>query len=96
MQSRTGQSILMQYDKPKNNFDSLLYIENGQHYEKSRAILKIIEQLGYPVKLLTVGWFVPSVIRDFIYDFIARNRYQWFGQCDENCKARIDQADRFI
>jgi predicted DCC family thiol-disulfide oxidoreductase YuxK len=26
--------------------------------------------------------FIPRVIRDAIYDLVARNRYRWFGRRD--------------
>jgi predicted DCC family thiol-disulfide oxidoreductase YuxK len=26
--------------------------------------------------------FIPQVIRDAIYDLVARNRYRWFGRRD--------------
>ena len=45
-----------------------------QYYSKSSAVLRIIGRLGGIYILAYVGFIVPSFIRDYIYDFIARNR----------------------
>ena len=62
--------------------DSIILIENGKAYTKSSAALKIARHLsgGYP--LLYGFMIIPKFIRDFVYDFIARNRYKWFGRKD--------------
>jgi predicted DCC family thiol-disulfide oxidoreductase YuxK len=49
----------------------------GRAYVKSEAALRIARELP------RWQWtFVPRVIRDAIYDFVARNRYRWFGRRD--------------
>jgi predicted DCC family thiol-disulfide oxidoreductase YuxK len=57
----------------------ILYDETGIH-RRSDAAWRIAARLGgaWPV----LGWFriVPRPIRDRIYDWVARNRYGWFGK----------------
>jgi predicted DCC family thiol-disulfide oxidoreductase YuxK len=35
-------------------------------------------------KITKLATILPEVFRDFVYDYIAKNRYQWFGKKD-NC-----------
>ncbi|MEO8029596.1 MAG: DCC1-like thiol-disulfide oxidoreductase family protein [Gemmatimonadota bacterium] len=49
---------------------------------KSDGALAALAYLGFPWSLLAVTRIVPRFIRDRVYDFVARNRYQWFGRYD--------------
>jgi predicted DCC family thiol-disulfide oxidoreductase YuxK len=62
--------------------DSVILIENGQVYYKSNAALRITRRLNCGWPLLYAFIIVPRFLRDAIYDFIARNRYKWFGKKD--------------
>lgn len=70
---------------PKENLkelNSIVYFQNGKIHTKSSAALRIGRKLAGPVKLVYVFIIFPPFIRDLIYDFIARNRYKWFGKKD--------------
>src|SRR5271168_1394048 len=61
--------------------DSFAFVANGQAYVKSEAVLRIAREL--PRWHWTwLFHFIPRVIRDAIYDLVARNRYRWFGRRD--------------
>lgn len=64
--------------------DSVMLIENGKVYTHSTAALKIAQQLSFPWPLFAIGWVVPRPLRDAVYNFIAKNRYRWFGK-KEHC-----------
>ena len=66
----------IQTDNPK----SIIYLDGTVIYHKSTAALRIAKELPFPWKLLYAFIIVPRPIRDYIYDIIANNRYQWFGQ----------------
>lgn len=84
LQSEAGEALLKQHDLPTQNFKSLILIENGQVFMRSTAALKIARYLqGY--RWLGVFLWVPAFLRNGVYDLIARNRYQWFGQ-SESCR----------
>jgi predicted DCC family thiol-disulfide oxidoreductase YuxK len=59
---------------------SVLLLENGTLYRKSDAALRILEGLGGIWGLAGTLRLVPRGLRDAVYDFIARNRYRWFGR----------------
>ena len=77
-------AFLMEKD-PKDQFeyqgsaqDYIEYIKDQKHYIRSRAVLEILKDLGYPWKLLYIFMIVPPFIRDFIYNAVARNRNKFF------------------
>lgn len=49
---------------------------------KSDAALEALADLGGPWRVLLVFRWVPRVVRDWVYDFIAKHRYRWFGTTD--------------
>lgn len=79
-----------------SGIDSVIVAENGILLSKSKAALAIASHLNYPYKLLNVFSIFPTSMLDWIYDIIARNRYDWFGkveQCD--IKFEKDQSTLF-
>jgi predicted DCC family thiol-disulfide oxidoreductase YuxK len=79
MQSEAGQKLLQQYNLPVDDMESFVFIENGVAYKQSTAGMKVCRHLRglWP---LSYGFIiVPKFIRDGIYNWIAKNRYKWFG-----------------
>ena len=67
-----------------NNIDSIILITSKKTYTKSSAALTVAKHLKGLYPLLYVFYIVPKPIRDIVYDFIAKNRYKWYGKKD-NC-----------
>ncbi len=84
MQSETGQSLLKQYGLPQQGFNSFVLVQNEKVFLKSTAALTVARQLDGPIKLLYGFIIVPAFIRNAVYNFIAKNRYRWFGK-KESC-----------
>lgn len=83
LQSNIGKQIIETYKIDTTKTDSILLYsqEKGLSY-KSTAVLKIAIGLGFPQSLMRIFYIVPPVIRNWVYDFIAKNRYKWFGKKD--------------
>ena len=83
-QSNLGQSDLAgcreAADSEKGQITSIVLVENGACYTRSTAALRIARRLDGWWPLGYAGIFIPTPIRDRIYDWIARNRYRWFGK----------------
>jgi len=60
--------------------DSVIVLTGDSVYVRSRAVFQILQQLSWPWNLLLVFRLLPLRITDYLYDFVARNRYQWFGR----------------
>ena len=85
LQSELGQKILNHLGISDRNIDSIVLYEPGRaYYYKSNAVIRIAGYLGGLVSLLTVFKPFPIKIKDIIYDYIARNRYKWYGK-KESC-----------
>ncbi|TWO32953.1 thiol-disulfide oxidoreductase DCC family protein [Seonamhaeicola sediminis] len=81
LQSQVGQSIIKHYTIDTNRIDSILLYtpEQGITY-KSTAALKIAKYLGFPRNLAVIFFIIPTFLRNWVYDFIAKNRYKWYGK----------------
>lgn len=84
LQSEFGKKIIQQFDLANKNIDSVMLLENNAIKLKSTAALQIAKGLSGIYSALYGFIIVPRFIRDSVYDFIARNRYRWFGK-QESC-----------
>jgi len=75
----------------KSNYESLIVLntlvlfENDDFYIKSTAVLRIVKKMSGLWPILGIFGFIPMLIRDKLYDVIAKNRLKWFKQKD-NCE----------
>ncbi|MES1940420.1 hypothetical protein T5B8_09261 [Salinisphaera sp. T5B8] len=96
VQSAEGQAILAHFGLPTDRFDTMLYVEGRNAYERSDAFLRVVVQLGGAWRLFAVLRVCPRGVRDFVYDRIARNRYKIFGRYDACVLPSPDHAGRFL
>lgn len=83
IQSEAGQGLLAWCGLPKDYNQAVILIDRGKIFLGSTAALKIGQTLKFPWSILSyAGFIVPKLIRDWVYDQIAVNRYQWFGKKD--------------
>jgi predicted DCC family thiol-disulfide oxidoreductase YuxK len=80
LQSDAGRKLIQQYGLPADDMRSFLFIENGKVYNRSTATLKVCRYLTSLWPLCYSLIIVPAFIRNGIYDWIAKNRYKWFGE----------------
>jgi predicted DCC family thiol-disulfide oxidoreductase YuxK len=97
LQSNIGKQLIEKHGINLSLTDSILLYETGQGISyKSTAVLKIASKLTFPTNLLAVFLIMPSLFRDWVYDFIARNRYKWFGKKEECMIPTPEISSRFI
>jgi len=80
-QSPLGARVLDALGLPGNTLDrTILLVEGDEVFSRSTAVLHALRHLrGWPRWLLPLRW-LPRIVRDSIYDLVARHRYRWFGQ----------------
>ena len=84
LQGVVGQQIIKEYDIDTDKTDSIILYSGKQKLSyKSTAALNIAKHLGFPINLMTLFFIIPLVIRNWVYDIIARNRYKWYGKRDQ-------------
>lgn len=84
-QHEAGKKILSDNGVNVEDVSTVFLYKNGKLYKKSTAALHIARALRFPWFLFYAFILIPSPIRDIVYDFIARNRYKWFGK-KETCR----------
>ena len=80
IQSEYGQKILFEYDLNLNPLDTIVLIEGDKLYIKSKAIFRIINQLGGVWIVFLIFRIFPNSFNDYLYDVVSRNRYRIFGK----------------
>lgn len=86
LQSDIGKQLTKERGIDTSQIDSMILIIPGEaYYIKSTAALQIFKRLKGAISLSRIFLPLPESFRDSVYDFIARNRYQWFGK-KETCR----------
>lgn len=85
LQSELGKKLIAERNIDSDSIDSIILIDPGvAYYIKSDAALEIGKQLRGYKTLSSILLWIPRGLRDIVYDFIARNRYKWYGK-KEHC-----------
>ena len=84
LQEPAGQQLIKQYQIDISKTDSIILIDGDKAYVKSTAALKVARHLGGGYPLLYGFMIIPNFIRNWVYDYVARNRYKWYGK-KESC-----------
>lgn len=96
LQSDFGQRILQELGLPADALNSVIVVEGGRYYQKSTAALKIARKLHGFWPALSAFLLVPRFMRDPLYDWLARNRYRWFGTTEACLYPRPEWKQRFF
>lgn len=80
LQSENGKRLLSDYHLPENDLLSIILIEDNKIYLRSTAALRIAKRLRGLWPLLYGFIIMPKLLRDGIYNYIAKKRYKWFGK----------------
>jgi predicted DCC family thiol-disulfide oxidoreductase YuxK len=96
LQGEVANKILLSHQLDNQQMNSFVLLENGEVYTRSTAALRVAKQMSGIWKLLYVFILVPPFIRDAVYDWIARNRYHWFGKQEICWIPRHGWKERFL
>lgn len=96
LQSDTGQALLKKFGFHSEDFDTVVLVDGERIFTRSDVPLEIVRRLGGAWSLLTVFKIIPRFIRNAVYDWVARNRYRWFGKKEECMLPRPEWKGRFV
>jgi predicted DCC family thiol-disulfide oxidoreductase YuxK len=96
LQSEFAKRILVNHHLADEELQTFLLLENNQVYKKSTAVLKACKYLKGLWPLLYGLIVVPKFIRDGIYNWVAKNRYKWFGKKEACMVPTTDMRSRFL
>ena len=94
LQSEVAQKLVNEI-QVKSSLESIVLIKGHKHFEKSDAVLEIAKNLSGLWPMVYGFKIIPRFLRDILYNWIAKNRYTWFGK-RESCLAPSPELSTFI
>ena len=76
-------NYILSNNKNLVDVDSIIFYLNGNIYIKSDAVIRISKSLGFPYNMMSIFKIFPRSMRDIFYDFVARNRYKFYGKANK-------------
>ncbi len=96
LQSNTGQQVLRQAGLSGEQLSSVVLYYQDRLYTRSDAALELLRLLGGFWSFFYLFRIIPRFVRDTIYEWIARNRYRWFGKREECMIPTPELKSRFL
>ena len=91
-----AQNLLQDYQVDTSAMSTIILLKNEKVYNRSNAALEIARDLRFPWPLLYAFKIVPRFIRDWVYDIVSRNRYNWFGKKDTCRVPTAEESSLFL
>jgi predicted DCC family thiol-disulfide oxidoreductase YuxK len=79
LDSHIARELAETYGRSLHGLATIVLVDASGWHERSDAALRIACELPFPWPLLGVFFALPVRVRDRAYDWVARNRYRWFG-----------------
>jgi predicted DCC family thiol-disulfide oxidoreductase YuxK len=95
-QTPLGAALYRHYGLAPLDYESNILLEDGLAWTKSEGTIRIFERLGFPWSTVRIARLLPRVMRDRLYEIVARNRLRWFGKRESCYMPDPSQADRFL
>lgn len=75
---------------------TLILLEHGNVYLRSRAVLRVASRLDGPWKASAVLYVFPAFLADAVYNLVSRYRYNLFGKKDSCMVPTPEMKSRFV
>lgn len=85
LQGKTAKAMLPPERLTDGDPETVLYLRDGEIYERSTAVLMALNDLGGVWPLTSIFFIIPTPLRNLGYRFIASIRYKVFGK-RETCR----------
>jgi predicted DCC family thiol-disulfide oxidoreductase YuxK len=95
-QSPIGHALYVHYGLDPENYETYMLIADGVASFKSEATIQMAEGLGFPWSLAGAFRILPLSLRDRIYNWVARNRFRFFGRRTSCYRPDAQYAARFL
>ncbi|WP_162918456.1 thiol-disulfide oxidoreductase DCC family protein [Taklimakanibacter deserti] len=94
-QSPWGNEIMGRFGIDRDFAESFAFVDKGQILFKSDAAIAAASRLR-AWRWISLLRYVPRALRDWAYDILARNRYNWFGKRDTCLVLPPETRARFL
>lgn len=97
IQSEIGKQIINHIGIDISKIDSIiLYIPGKEYYTKADAVFTILKDLHSFFSIFYFLKIVPNYIKNTVYDFVAKNRYKWYGKKEYCLIPSIELKSKFL
>jgi predicted DCC family thiol-disulfide oxidoreductase YuxK len=96
LQSDYAIATLAAHGRDASELDTVSLLDGDRLLVKSDAVLTILDRIGGVWRLIALARFLPRFLRDTGYQWVARNRYRWFGRFDHCALPPPELRQRFI
>jgi predicted DCC family thiol-disulfide oxidoreductase YuxK len=97
IQDPIPQALYAHYGLDAETFDTFMVLVSGVAHTKWAGVLAAGRAMPWPWRgLAPIGRLVPEAIGDRIYDWVQRNRLQWFGSRTACLKPVPANRHRFL
>lgn len=96
LQSEKVRQILKRFGSKGVDLTTIVLLDGEKIAFESDAVLKVAKKLGGAWSLLYLFIVIPKFVRDAVYRFISRHRYQMFGRRDSCMMPTPELLDKFI
>lgn len=94
LQGETAKKLLD--EKRRLDLDTVVVSYYGETFIRSKAIFKVLNELDYPVRVISFFRFLPAFLTDFGYKFVAKIRYKLMKP-KETCRIpSVSERSRFL
>ena len=95
------QAASFQIERGRDNaaraYQTIFVLEGSQVLESGDAVIRLLQKMDRPWSALAVvARIAPRIVRDFVYRFVARNRYRVFGRRQSCLFCVPDEGRRFV
>lgn len=74
---------MQKFNLPTGELNTVVLVDGGKVHTRSDVPIQVGKKLGGWWHLLQMFFIIPRPLRNAVYDWIARNRYRWFGKKEE-------------
>lgn len=97
LQSDLGKEISKHIGVDTSKTDSIILYEPGTAYFiKADAAIEIAKTIGGLYSLLNLFSIFPKWIKNGIYDYVAKNRYHWYGKKESCMVPTLELKAKFL
>jgi predicted DCC family thiol-disulfide oxidoreductase YuxK len=96
LESTIGRQYLEKHGIDSTKIDSIILIRGDHAFAKAEAALHIARKMTGLWPILYVFNVLPNGLLNLFYDFIARNRYSWFGKKESCMIPTVELRSKFL
>ena len=97
LQSDLGRELLQKLPIEFQLTDSVILYESEKvFFYKSQAVFEIVKSIGGIYYCLLIFKLLPNAITNAVYNFIAKNRFRWWGKKESCLVPSKDLQSKFL